>query len=68
MSAGKNRPSPQSYRLRRHATVISAAARAHVWYAPRCSSGFAPFPGVAPGCLATPAWGSGFEVPGDGAR
>lgn len=69
MSAGKTRPSRQSYRLPRHAAVISAAARAHVRYAPpRGSSGFAPFTGAAPGCRATPAWGSGAEAPGDSTR
>jgi hypothetical protein len=68
MSAGKNRPSRQSYRLPRHAAVISAAARAHVWSAPRGLSGFAPFTGVAPGCRAAPARGSGAEAPGDSAR
>jgi hypothetical protein len=68
MSAGKNRPSRQSYRLPRNAAVISAAARANVWYAPRCSSGFAPFTGAAPGCRATPAFGSGAEAPGDRTR
>jgi hypothetical protein len=67
MSAGKNRPSRQSYRLPRHAAVISAAARAHVRYAPRCWSGFAPFTGAVPGCLA-PALGSGAEAPGDSVR
>ena len=68
MSAGKNRQSRQSYRLPRHAAVISAAARAHVWYAPRGSSGFAPFPGAVPGCRATLALGSGAEAPGDSTR
>jgi hypothetical protein len=68
MSAGKNRPSRQSYRLPRHAAVISAAARAHVRYAPRGSSGLAPFTGVVPGCLAPLAFGSGAEAPGDRPR
>jgi hypothetical protein len=68
MSAGKHRPSRQSYRLPRHAAVISAAARAPVRYAPRGSSGFAPFTGVAPGCRATPAFGSGAEASGDSTR
>lgn len=68
MSAGNTRPSRQSYRLPGHAAVISAAARVHVRYAPGGSSGFAPFTGAAPGCRATPAWGSGAEAPGDGAR
>lgn len=68
MRAGKTRPSRQSYRLPRHAAVISAAARAPVRYAPRGSSGFAPFSGAAPGCRATPAWGSGAETPGDSTR
>lgn len=68
MSAGKNRPSRQSYRLPGHAAVISAAARANVRYAPRGSSGFAPFTGAVPGCLATPALGSGAEAPGDSTR
>lgn len=68
MRAGKNRPGRQSYRLPRHAAVISAAARAPVRYAPRGSSGFAPFSGAAPGCRATPAWGSGAETPGDSTR
>ena len=68
MSAGKNRPSRQSYHLPRHAAVISAAARANVRYAPRGSSGFAPFTGVAPGCRATPAFGSGAEASGDSTR
>jgi hypothetical protein len=58
MSAGKNRPSRQSYHLPRHAAVISAAARAHVRYAPHCSAGFAPFTGAVPGCLVTPALGA----------
>ena len=68
MSAGKNRPSRQSYRLPRPTAVISAAARANVQYAPRGSSGFAPFTGAVPGCLATPALGSGAEAPGDSTR
>jgi hypothetical protein len=68
MSAGKNRPSRQSYRLPHHTAVISAAALANVRYAPRCSSGFAPFTGAVPGCPATPAFGSGAEAPGDSTR
>ena len=68
MSAGKTRPSCQSYRLPCHAAAISAAARAHVRYAPRCSSGLAPFTGAVPGCLATPALGSGAAAPGDSTR
>jgi len=68
MSAGKNRPSRQSYHLPRHAAVISAAARANVRYAPRCSAGFAPFTGAVPGCLATPALGADAEAPGDSTR
>jgi len=68
MSAGKNRSSRQSYRLPRHAAVISAAGRAHVRYAPGGSSGFAPSTGAVPDCLATPAFGSGAETPGDSAR
>ncbi len=67
MSAGKNRPSRQSYRLPRHAAVISAAARANVRYAPRGSSGFAPFTGAVPACRARPAFASGAEAPGDSA-
>ena len=65
MSVGKNRPSRQ---LPRHAAVISAAGRANVRYAPRYSSGFAPFTDAVPGCLATPAIGSGAEAPGDSVR
>jgi hypothetical protein len=68
MGAGKNRQSRHRYRLPRHAAVISAAARANVRYAPRGSSGFAPFTGVAPGCRPTPAFGSGAEAPGDSTR
>lgn len=68
MSAGKNRQSRQSYCLPRHAAVISAAARANVRYAPRCSPGLAPFTGAVPGCLATPAFRSGAEAPGDSTR
>jgi hypothetical protein len=68
MSAGKNRPSRQSYHLPRHAAVISAAARANVRYAPRGSAGFAPFTGVAPGCLATPALGADADASGDSTR
>jgi hypothetical protein len=68
MSAGKNRPSRPSYRLPRHAAVISAAACANVRSAPRGSSGFGPFAGAVPGCLVTPASGSGAEAPGDSTR
>ena len=68
MSAGKNHQSRQSYRLPRHAAVISAAARAKVRYAPRCSPGFAPFTGAVPGCLAAPAFDRGAEAPGDSTR
>jgi len=68
MSTAKNRPSRQSYRLPRHAGVISAAGGAPVRYAPRRSPGLGPFTGAVPGCLVTPALGSGAEAPGDSTR
>ena len=68
MSARNNRQSRQSHRFPRHAAVISAAARADVGSARRCSPGLAPCTGAVPDCRATPALGSGAEVPGDGAR
>ena len=68
MSAGKHRQSRQNYRLPRHAAVISAAARANVWYGPRGSPGLAPFTGAVPGCLARPVFGSGAEAPADSTR
>ena len=62
MSAGKNRPSRPRYRLPSHAAVISAAARAAVRYASCRWPGLGPRTGVAPGCRATPAWGSGADI------
>ena len=61
MSAGKNRQSHQSYRLRLPATVISAVVRADVRRAGRRWLGGRPFLGAAPGCPATLGCGGAAE-------
>jgi len=61
MSAGKNRQSHQSYRLRLPATVISAVAGADVRCAGRRWLGGRFFIGAAPGCPATRGCGGATE-------
>jgi hypothetical protein len=67
MSTGKHRQSHQTYRLRPHAAVISAVARADVRCARRRLHGGHPVIGAAPGCPATLGSG-GAEAQGVGTR
>ena len=52
MSAGKNRPSRQSYRVPRRAAVTSAVVGAEVPYGGGRSPGASLWVGAAPGCQA----------------